>query len=120
MMESESGVTVEEERIVSERTDVEESAIEAKKEERNADINGEGASNLKEASKQGTKSEGMASKAATNVSKSKISKPLKVPCTMHSSCSIGVDHLHNFLRLRYSLFFPVFMCICLFLCVGTW
>ncbi|XWS56100.1 hypothetical protein CRYUN_Cryun09bG0057400 [Craigia yunnanensis] len=72
-MESENGVTVEEERIVSERTDVKESA----KEELNADINGEGASNLKEASKQGTKSEGRASKAAANVSKSKISKHLK-------------------------------------------
>ncbi|XWS43317.1 hypothetical protein CRYUN_Cryun16bG0092500 [Craigia yunnanensis] len=79
MMESENGVTVEEERIVSERTDVEESVIEAKKEEQNADINGEGASNLKETSKQRIKSEGMASKAAKNVSKSKISKPLKEP-----------------------------------------
>ncbi|XVF55907.1 hypothetical protein PTKIN_Ptkin06aG0073900 [Pterospermum kingtungense] len=77
MMESENGVTVEEEIIVSEKTDVEESAIEAKKEEHIADFNDEGASNLKEASKQGTKSEGMANKAATNVSKSKISKPLK-------------------------------------------
>ncbi|XWS59348.1 hypothetical protein CRYUN_Cryun08bG0113800 [Craigia yunnanensis] len=87
MMESENEVTVEEERIVSERTDVEESAIEAKKEEENADINGEGASNLKEASKQGTKSEGMASKAATNVSKSKISKPLKEPGNLTSGKS---------------------------------
>ncbi|XVE96243.1 hypothetical protein REPUB_Repub02eG0204800 [Reevesia pubescens] len=78
-MESENGVSVEEERIVSERTDVEESATEAKKEEQNAVIDGEGASNLKEASKQGTKSEGKASKAAANVSKSKISKPLKEP-----------------------------------------
>ncbi|XVE61358.1 hypothetical protein DITRI_Ditri06bG0033100 [Diplodiscus trichospermus] len=76
-MEYENGVTVEEERIVSENTNVEESAIEANKKEENADTNGEGASNLKEASKQGTKSEGMASKAATNVSQSKISKPLK-------------------------------------------
>ncbi|OMO69169.1 hypothetical protein CCACVL1_19627 [Corchorus capsularis] len=79
-MESENGVTVEEERIVSEKTDVEESATETKKEEENADINGEEeASNLKEASKQGTKSDSMASKAAANVSKSKISKPLKEP-----------------------------------------
>ncbi|OMO68646.1 hypothetical protein COLO4_29512 [Corchorus olitorius] len=79
-MESENGVTVEEERIISEKTDVEESATETKKEEENADINGEEeASNLKEASKQGTKSDSMASKAAANVSKSKISKPLKEP-----------------------------------------
>ncbi|WRX24991.1 TPX2 [Theobroma cacao] len=78
-MESENEVTVEEERIVIERTDVEESATEAKKEELNADTKGEGVANLKEASKPGTKSEGMASKAAANVSKSKISKPLKEP-----------------------------------------
>ncbi|XP_021289840.1 protein WVD2-like 4 isoform X2 [Herrania umbratica] len=78
-MESENEVTVEEEIIVSERTDVEESATEAKKEEQNSDTNGEGVPNLQEASKQGTKSEGMASKAAANVSKSKISKPLKEP-----------------------------------------
>ncbi|XP_022766923.1 protein WVD2-like 4 isoform X2 [Durio zibethinus] len=76
-MESESGLT--EERIVSDKTDVGESATEAKKEEQNADVNGQGASDLKEASKQGTKSEGKASKAAANVSKSKISKPLKEP-----------------------------------------
>ncbi|XVF07493.1 hypothetical protein REPUB_Repub06bG0143800 [Reevesia pubescens] len=74
-MESENGVTVEEERIVSEITDVEESATEAKKEEEN----GEGASNLKEAAKQGTESEEMASKATAKVPKSKISKPLKEP-----------------------------------------
>ncbi|XP_022746178.1 protein WVD2-like 4 isoform X2 [Durio zibethinus] len=79
MMESENGVTLEEKRIVSERTDVEESAIEAKKEGQNADINREGAPNLKEACKKGTKSKGVASKAATIVSKSKISKPLKEP-----------------------------------------
>ena len=111
-MESENGVTVEEERIVSERTDVEDSATEAKKEEQNAEINGEGASNKKEASKKETKSEGMASKAAANVCKSKISKPLKVPCTMHSSCSIALefDQLHNFSLLRYS-FFPCFLCV---------
>ncbi|XP_022743234.1 protein WVD2-like 4 [Durio zibethinus] len=78
-MESENGVTVEDERIVGERTDVEESATEAKKEEQNVGIDGEGASNLKEASKQGTKSEGMANKAAATVSKSKISKPVKEP-----------------------------------------
>ncbi|XVE75838.1 hypothetical protein DITRI_Ditri12bG0123500 [Diplodiscus trichospermus] len=78
-MESDNGVTVEEERILGEKTHVEASVTEAKREEQNADINGEGASELKEASKQATKSEGMPSKAAANVSKSKISKPLKEP-----------------------------------------
>ncbi|XWS66549.1 hypothetical protein CRYUN_Cryun05aG0209200 [Craigia yunnanensis] len=86
-MESENGVTVEEERIVSERTYVEDSATEAKKEEQNADINSEGASNKKEASKQETNSEGMASKAAANVCKSKISKPLKEPGNLTGSNS---------------------------------
>ena len=62
-MESENGVTVKEERIVSERTDVRESA-----KEQNADINGEGASNLKEASKQGTKSETKDIKIQTGLS----------------------------------------------------
>ncbi|KAK9026671.1 hypothetical protein V6N11_039505 [Hibiscus sabdariffa] len=77
-MESENGVTMEEEIIVSEKADVEESAAEEKKEEPNADINSEGASNLKEDSKQqGTKSEDKAIKATENVSK--ISKTLKEP-----------------------------------------
>ncbi|KAK8504459.1 hypothetical protein V6N13_126135 [Hibiscus sabdariffa] len=79
-MESENGVTMEEEIIVSEKADVEESAAEEKKLEPTAGINGEGASNLKEDSKQqGTKSEGKASKAPANVSKSQISKTFKEP-----------------------------------------
>ncbi|KAK8504373.1 hypothetical protein V6N13_025052 [Hibiscus sabdariffa] len=79
-MESENGVTMEEEIIVSEKAGVEESAAEEKKLEPTAGINGEGASNLKEDSKQqGTKSEGKASKAPANVSKSQISKTFKEP-----------------------------------------
>ncbi|GMI64624.1 hypothetical protein HRI_000131800 [Hibiscus trionum] len=77
-MESENGVTMEEEIILSEKADVEGSAAEEKKDEPNADINGEEASNLKEDSKQqGTKSEGKANNATANVST--ISKTLKEP-----------------------------------------
>ncbi|KAG4215809.1 hypothetical protein ERO13_A01G199900v2 [Gossypium hirsutum] len=78
-MESENGVTVEEETIVSEKTDIEESATEEKKKEHDdadADINGEGDSNSKQ---QETKSEGKTSKAPANVSKTQLSRILKEP-----------------------------------------
>ncbi|GMJ13970.1 hypothetical protein HRI_005066200 [Hibiscus trionum] len=79
-MESENGVTMEDEIIVCEKADVEESAAEEKKVEPTVVINGEEASNLKEDSEQqGTKSEAKASKAPANVSKSQISKTLKEP-----------------------------------------
>ncbi|KAK8510558.1 hypothetical protein V6N13_110069 [Hibiscus sabdariffa] len=79
-MESENGITMEEEIIVSEKAYVEKSAAEEKKLEPTTGINGEGASNLKEDSKQhGTKSEGKASKAPANVYKSQISKTFKEP-----------------------------------------
>ncbi|XP_039000363.1 protein WVD2-like 4 [Hibiscus syriacus] len=69
-MESENGVTMEEDIIVIEKTEVEESAAEEKKEEPSADTNGEGPSNLKEDSKQqGKKSQGKANKTPANVSK---------------------------------------------------
>ncbi|XP_039007658.1 protein WVD2-like 4 isoform X2 [Hibiscus syriacus] len=75
-MESENGVTMEEEIIVIEKAEVEESAAEEKKEEPNADINGDGTSNLEEDSKQqGKKSQGKTNKIPANVSK--ISKTLK-------------------------------------------
>ncbi|KAG8504019.1 hypothetical protein CXB51_002351 [Gossypium anomalum] len=78
-MESENGVTVEEERIVSQKTDIEESATEEKKKEHDdadADINGEEDSNSKQ---QETKSEGKTSKAPANVSKTQLSRILKEP-----------------------------------------
>ncbi|MBA0849443.1 hypothetical protein Goshw_016136 [Gossypium schwendimanii] len=76
-MESENWVTVEEEIIVSEKTDIEESATEEKKKEHDdadADINGEGDSNSKQ---QETKSEGKTSKAPAYVSKTQLSRTLK-------------------------------------------
>ncbi|XP_039015463.1 protein WVD2-like 4 [Hibiscus syriacus] len=88
-MESENGVTMEEEILVSEKAEVEESFAEEKKEEPNADINGEGDSNLKEDSKQqGKKSQVKANKAPANVSK--ISKTLKEPSNMSGGNSKNI------------------------------
>ncbi|KAE8657772.1 Protein WVD2-like 1 [Hibiscus syriacus] len=94
-MESENGITMEEEIIVSGKADVEESAADEKKVEPNAYINGEEASNLKEDPKQqGTKSEGKASKAPANVSKSRISKTLK-RSVLSQSLSFPARRVHG-------------------------
>ncbi|GKU91118.1 hypothetical protein SLEP1_g5035 [Rubroshorea leprosula] len=80
-MDSENGVTVEEESIAMEKCYAEKSLQETKKEEENAD-NGEEVLKLNETYKQVENCEsldpsGVARKSVVNVSESKISKPLK-------------------------------------------
>lgn len=111
-MESENGVTVEEEIIVSEKTDIEESATEEKKKEHDdadadADINGEGDSNSKQ---EETKSEGKTSKAPANVSKTQMSRTLKVPY---------VSYIQAVLFTLITCIISC-LCMCLFLCIGAW
>lgn len=89
-MESGNGVTLKDETIVITKTQVEGSALKAKKEEQTAG-NDEEASNVNEISQHVAKSEALSSsgtttEAAVTVSESKISKPLKVPCTIYPSC----------------------------------
>ncbi|KAK3227056.1 hypothetical protein Dsin_006918 [Dipteronia sinensis] len=82
-MESGNGVTPKDETIVITKTQVEGSALKAKKEEQRAG-NDEEVSNVNEISKHVAKSEALSSsstttEAAVTVSESKISKPLKEP-----------------------------------------